>query len=502
MRNLTSMCVSLVALSLVISCGKSGDTTPKKAQPARASLEKIPQINLKKDAEPSVQAKRALADLKKNGKVLVSDIVSSFTLANHAAYTVGGRSPSAALKTPLSSTDLATYQKIADPMTMKVRYETALEKTANKPLVYNKDYTTIFDLAKQTKKQCYSGTSAILVVWAQARPQDFASNKAVVIHTPGHVLPGMMTKKAGKWYLTGIESTVKGKGRVDFGPAAELGDSPIRVARASSFMLIEGLKYQLDLSQEWIKDYVDAEVAYTASLYGIPKSLTKDSLSYGYQSATAISPAIHNLSVLGFGEDKSTPDGDLPVVEADKIDPSVIYSSNTSSNFMDAVSSNVEANKERDEAVILTGQVPHTKMQQIVIQSLNRNETFSVRRTNYEDLEAAMTAGQQKDVFMMDLHRFSEMLHHEPAHRMRVNHQFDGILNPNLQTAYPNEGQPQNEIALDATMNEEGLVVLTFAKSNPNRVGPEKFGMPPASITLKPTSKLSQKIGSDIVHGE
>ncbi|MCB0394067.1 MAG: hypothetical protein KDD25_05880, partial [Bdellovibrionales bacterium] len=155
----------------------------------------------------------------------------------------------------------------------------------------------------------------------------------VMIFQAGHILPGYMERIGKTFRLYGIETTVKGKGIVDFGPVENL-SVPIRVVKANDFIAQEIFKSYLSLDEANMLAENMLESA--ANEYGIPlKNLEEiirsksgeiaESTQLGKtntridnsDSSTIDAP---NSSVFSFGT-AEVPDGDIEMQTVDQFQP-------------------------------------------------------------------------------------------------------------------------------------------------------------------------------------
>jgi hypothetical protein len=190
---------------------------------------------------------------------------------------------------------------------IKSRYENNIEKQFGKKTLYNKAAVSILDLIGDNKLQCYSGTVLNQIVMRTLYTAgEFRDRHLVIIFESGHVLPGYFELEAKGFHLYGIETTVKGRGMVDYGMASEL-KAPIRIVDAEYFALVETLKTNLKDPAKT----VDSIVKMTAEKYGIAVSAIDISLTRGKNP-------VLNSSPFGFGE-STVADGDQERIERESV---------------------------------------------------------------------------------------------------------------------------------------------------------------------------------------
>ncbi|MEW6057128.1 MAG: hypothetical protein AB1540_10990 [Bdellovibrionota bacterium] len=128
---------------------------------------------------------------------------------------------------------------------------------------------SLVDVLKNGAAQCYSGTILFESLYRRTHSvQQFIDANRVVIHAPGHILPGFLVKESDlKWRLYGIETTVNGRGIVDYGATAEL-DSPIRVVDANDFLITEVFRKHLEPTK--IEVFAQSVLKSTADRFAIP----------------------------------------------------------------------------------------------------------------------------------------------------------------------------------------------------------------------------------------
>ena len=104
---------------------------------------------------------------------------------------------------------------------------------------YNEEHHTAADPVLERRTQCRSGTVALLMLAMEAakQPDHVGGETLVMIHTHGHVQPGLLTRDGT---LVALEMTSAGQGVRDFGQMKDI-KKPIRVVRADHALYQEAL---------------------------------------------------------------------------------------------------------------------------------------------------------------------------------------------------------------------------------------------------------------------
>jgi hypothetical protein len=131
---------------------------------------------------------------------------------------------------------------------IKKEIDSRLAAKLGGPLLYNSQAASVMDVVQERKVQNYSGTMLLMLTLREAWGRDkFQNSGLVAIYESGHVLPGIVTKVDGVWYLVGIETTVSGTGRVLYGPLAEaVKTRMLRIVDADLFSVLELFKFEAD----------------------------------------------------------------------------------------------------------------------------------------------------------------------------------------------------------------------------------------------------------------
>ena len=159
---------------------------------------------------------------------------------------------------------------------LKPSYESALAQSHHDgaSLLYNRAAVSLFHPFLENRAQCYSGT---LLFFVMSELADTSPSPRFAIFTEGHILPGFLRydgdtlyreekahgpfglgsglsypfKPAGGFLnrgqnsLYGIETTVKGRGLIHFGPPETVAGN-LKIVNMYPFLLIEFLKSQID----------------------------------------------------------------------------------------------------------------------------------------------------------------------------------------------------------------------------------------------------------------
>ena len=214
-------------------------------------------------------------------------------------------------------TDNTSLQSQEDLHDFKVKLESVVGPIKS----YNKLYFTLPHILESKKSQCYSSTSLFQVALREKGDYEKFQNKnLVVILTPGHILSGYLKKVGSNWNLTGVESTVEGKGRIRFGNIRDLheyGDGAFRVLDADLWMLGEVVSSAMDSTLQG--KYLKAVQVYTDLRYD--QQIPIDELETKIQALVV--PPDHSVegiqSPFAFGSTSAVPDGDIERRNVDQL---------------------------------------------------------------------------------------------------------------------------------------------------------------------------------------
>lgn len=168
---------------------------------------------------------------------------------------------------------VASVGTIQDLHQFKMEIETQVEKQAPaRDLIYRQDATTLAHVLNDREIQGFSGTEFFLLSFleksrAQKTMSSVPGRHLVVIQTPGHMLPGYMTRKSGEWELIGIEMSNAGRAQKFYGPTAQL-SGEIRVVDAELYLLTQTM--QSDLTDESKTKLVQFAAMEAKRMYGVP----------------------------------------------------------------------------------------------------------------------------------------------------------------------------------------------------------------------------------------
>ena len=152
-----------------------------------------------------------------------------------------------------------------DPHKFKVNYEARLQAIVGTELKYNIDSDTLAETLLSGELQCYSGTLLNLAATRKLlTASEIRDEHHVVIVTSGHVQPGYLVERAHQWHLYGIETTVKGRGIVYYGPTSGI-TQPLRLASTEHFAIFEVIQNDIKNNDELATAIFSA----AASKYGL-----------------------------------------------------------------------------------------------------------------------------------------------------------------------------------------------------------------------------------------
>lgn len=274
--------ISLVAL-LLASCGQ-----PQVESETAALIEDFvhyDELELELDSEAEVSGTLELLAKRINddAPVSFSQVTDLWARDHHAAY-----DPEA------SEEDYEDFaRKIRslteglpadDPHKMKVKLDRRIEKSNSEKIRYNVAAQNMASTIQDSELQCYSGSSTLaLAARVAMTPKNFRAQNYVMIFEPGHILFGYMRKtKAGDWRLTGVESTLEGKARVDYGLVSNLPDFVKDQGETYGLRIMDAEYFGiLEVFQPVLKDpekTTQQMLALTAKRYGIDLKLLESSV--------------------------------------------------------------------------------------------------------------------------------------------------------------------------------------------------------------------------------
>ncbi len=177
------------------------------------------------------------------------------------------------LNNPSFAQALKRIQSFATPFEsaelgdIKETLEARVEGVSGQRPVYNSRAVSLLDIPYSRRMQAFSGTSLLLVAlreaWGRTRLEQ---SHSVAIYESGHILPGYLVQKEGKWHLVGIETAVTNKGRVLYGPLEDaLKARLLRIVDAELWAVVELFKFEADN----LVDLANQALKLTAEKYSI-----------------------------------------------------------------------------------------------------------------------------------------------------------------------------------------------------------------------------------------
>ena len=141
---------------------------------------------------------------------------------------------------------IADVKHATDLPSLKLEYESNLERIFSSKTKYNADANTLVDICANNKLQCFSGTVLNQVVARKVLgASEYEKQHPVIIYEEGHVLPGFMVLTEQGWQLVGIESTIKGAAQMAPLLAKDL-KRPMKIYDANDWILFQLFKDCLD----------------------------------------------------------------------------------------------------------------------------------------------------------------------------------------------------------------------------------------------------------------
>jgi hypothetical protein len=212
----------------------------------------------------------------------------------------------------ISELDKRNYNKESIGESKRELFDLYQEKNE---VLYNMDAINIFDLDRKSRFQCSSGTWNIWSVYLELNPAAINSKNLVNIYTKGHILPGEVINENGVNILYGYESTVLGRGKVNFGDITQL-SSAIRVVDFKFDFLLQALKGYY----RGTKALRDEALQKTKEKFNLNLQRTESLISSDAFSVNKIKIELKKLnqSVFSFGA-KNVKKGDQKIPRADLI---------------------------------------------------------------------------------------------------------------------------------------------------------------------------------------
>ena len=130
----------------------------------------------------------------------------------------------------------------------KIKLDLETKLLQSRPLVYNSQAISAFDVLMDGKVQSYSGTMLLMLLLREGWGAEALGNSNVVaIYESGHVLPGYLVLIDKVWHLFGVEMTSGSMARVVYGPVNEAVKARmLRIVSAGLFGLVELFKFESD----------------------------------------------------------------------------------------------------------------------------------------------------------------------------------------------------------------------------------------------------------------
>jgi predicted nuclease with TOPRIM domain len=304
-------------------------------------------------------------------ELLISDEVDAFNKTHNDNIPVSDVSEFfQSLSKQIGQTDLS-------PSGYKSLYESLMSRFPGRPLRYNIASDNLVDVCKRDRAQCHSGTLFLQAFLRQyLGAKKFREKHLVVIHTPGHVLSGWMSRdKDQDWALTGTESTVEGQARVPFKKVRDL-KGPIRIVDADLWMLAYVFRNEISDRDNAVKKALEL----TAEKYGIDLAR----FEYKNLKGTGRDPA-HLLFSFGHAD---VPPGDQDRAKASQI--------NANSILDDAPRTPEHFEKAKESVVNIPGEGPAQEL----LQKLAEERFEALQKERPMDLPDGMFAAA--DLFDYD----------------------------------------------------------------------------------------------------
>jgi hypothetical protein len=244
-RRLASL--SIVAVMGIAGCSKLIETSPKNSDDAV----EVPLSFTISSSYFNSSTKESLYRRLADGQVVSFSGLTDATIEAHHKNWVDRHSDA---KNPSLERTLKDLHRFSSPFEsqtpeeIKETIESRVSEFAGQPLVYNANAISLLDGPYGKRTQAYSGTLLFLVTLRNALGKA-ASDAAnlVVIFESGHLLPGYLTQENGEWLLTGIETAVSGKGKIEYGPVNQaLKERMLRIVSADLFLWVDLFKFEVD----------------------------------------------------------------------------------------------------------------------------------------------------------------------------------------------------------------------------------------------------------------
>lgn len=288
----------LPLLALSLSIHGCGDSTSKGQD---ADLVSYPGLSITlKEGNVSSELKALAADINAGKPVSFKQITTELARI-HKTSSLDSNQSSTPEETLKILSEISAGASVADLHAYKTNLETKLGSKLNQDLKYNKAATSVADILKLGKLQCYSASSLFdLSLRQQMSGSAFDAANNVMIYESGHILPGYV--KDGQ--LHGIEMTTKGKAQVKYGTLKDH-QFPLRLVDAGYWAVVEIFKFSASNTAEMATKALEA----TAKKLNVPLTAINRPETSSSPNASTL-PTVLNSSPFAFGS-PDVPDGDL-----------------------------------------------------------------------------------------------------------------------------------------------------------------------------------------------
>ncbi len=196
---------------------------------------------------------------------------------------------------------------------IKASYEKAIEVESKKPLVFNKEATTLVHILLEGKMQSYSATVLHLVIdLMNSSYKQFISSGRVVLVQKNHFSAGLILKTNNKQVLVKVETLAKQGAYASLGDASKLSAS-LRIVDANAFLATEVLESKL-LQEHLLENARDSILKQTAQLHSLPLAKLEEKIEKPL-SPLELKKQPLDFSVFAFGL-LALPTGDHALVPA------------------------------------------------------------------------------------------------------------------------------------------------------------------------------------------
>ena len=192
------------------------------------------------------------------------------------------------------------------------------------PARYNAASHTLAAVQRAGSWQCSTGTLLFNLAALRLPADRFRAHHFVLIYERGHVLPGYLRRVRDAWRLYGLEMTVIGAGRKDYGPTADLARRgfALRIVRAPEALLVQAVGPFITNGNEVATDVL----RHTAARYDIPLAeLERNIRDSSALQSNPTEPSAENPTPVmrapwSFGR-VDVPPGDRTMMRLERLDP-------------------------------------------------------------------------------------------------------------------------------------------------------------------------------------